>query len=169
MNHAEGAVNFLLTEYGSICPYRNSALSQLLFVIGNATEWVNGRLEYDDTTRERWFPEGSDPEYHLALEQCEKDFYANGGVYAWWYPLSDYSRIACVPDNVTPDWLAVCIEACEAYLATPEDAQPMAARPHYEDGERGIRMEAVEKWERHHFAMDKERIRKILDRLRSMR
>ena len=36
----------------------------------------------------------------------------------YFYPISEYSNLMCVPQNVKPDWLALAIETCDLVLGT---------------------------------------------------
>ena len=85
---------------------------------GGGCEWTaDGQLYNcsEDGPYEPWYPEGSDPQFHIDNKAFETEYYQK---HTWhnWQELCGYSPITKVPDNVTDDWLAVCIELCQSYL-----------------------------------------------------
>jgi hypothetical protein len=138
----------------------------LFFTIGNGYEWENGKLEnvFPEEDRDRWFPEGSDPEFHYRIEAFEKEWYKSNP-YTNWYPISEYSHICNVPENVAPEWLAICIEACKEYLKTPDDAKKMGVSFDYSGGGEKPRL-YMAPWRSHsELTMDKARVFEILQNL----
>jgi hypothetical protein len=122
MNHAEEAISHMLSRYGSICPCRDAALSQLIWTLGNGREWIEGELR--DTMADLEFPlmEREREEFHKENTAFEQEYYKTYTWHNWpdyWKPSS--LHIGQVPDDVTDDWLRVCVEACQAYLVTPND------------------------------------------------
>lgn len=124
-------------RWRSLYRTRADLLDQLFFTIGNGYAWVGGAIVptyYDDGARERApvvAPEGS-PKYlsgeyfKLPVEQQQVISAAHydaeeaalpvgplpddGGPRNF-YPVCGYSLVACVPDDVRADWLAVAYEA----------------------------------------------------------
>lgn len=94
--------------YPSLYPNRASVLNHFFCVNGNGYEWYDGVL-VGGSRRDK------------ALQRL-----ATGAPVTWdnnetpatFYPLCQYAKLACVPDNIRPDWLAGVREVLHLILAT---------------------------------------------------
>ena len=168
-SHAESSIAYYLRTYDSC---RLSALNSLLFCLSGGSEWNQETGQLDNCSseepREKWYPPGRSLEeakaFHDGNDAFEKEYYA---VHTWrnWFDGFNVTHfhIGQVPDNVTDDWRAVCIEACEAYLAVPEGVCKMGLGFDYSSGEM---RRVMEPWRSDPILkQDKPAIRTILERL----
>jgi len=177
MNHAEQSIAYYLVNYSSC---RLEAVADLLFSFGDASSWnAKGQLENcsSEEPREPWYPEGSDPQFHIDNKAFEREYYAK---HTWhnWYDAFRVSvfHIGQVPDHVSDDWLAVCIEVCQCYLETHEWTPKIAISFDYsgvsfnKDGTQTGKMQRVmEPWlEYAALKLDKPAVTIILKRLLDM-
>lgn len=101
-------------SYPSIYPTRACVLNQYFCVNGNGMEWFDGALVGGGSRRHKALKR---------LEAGEQVTWENKPAKESFYPMCEYSRMACVPDNVRPDWLAGVRETIELVLATDPNAK----------------------------------------------
>lgn len=132
---AEPTIRRMLKHWPTLMGTRQRVLDHLLFSFGTGREWVDGCLADTtggDSPHGRIIQKRRD-DAHIAridarlgrhpgtkliqeaLDDSEPKWLERARQVHWNIPC-DYSPIVNVPDDVTPDWLAVCIEACEGFL-----------------------------------------------------
>jgi hypothetical protein len=91
---------------------RASALDYLFFTIGTGTRWMNGCIMGNmnprkllDNLPNSWIKVPTDIERRMRDTRLVSI-----------YPISSYSKICSVPDNVQPDWLAAAHEALDIVM-----------------------------------------------------
>jgi hypothetical protein len=182
MNHAEESIAYYLEHYSSC---RLAALNALLFCLSGGAEWnTNGQLDNcsSEVPPEKWYPPGDSPEeakeFHDGNDAFERAYYAENTWHNWFDAFDVmHFHIGAVPDNVSDDWLAVCIEACEAYLAVPKWMPKIAIGFDYsgvtytDDGEQVGEMQRImEPWRSDpELKLDKPAVTKILEKLLAIR
>ena len=173
MSHAEESIAYYMREYSSC---RLAALNDLLFCLGGGSEWNTETGQLDNCSseepREKWYPPGRTPEeakeFHDGNDAFEREYYKTHTWHNWFDAFDvNHFHIGKVPDNVTNDWLAVCIEACEAYLDTPTWLPKICIGFDYSTGEM---RRVMEPWRSNpSLKLDKPAVTAILKRLRKMR
>lgn len=144
----ESVLAKMFADYPSLFRTLADVYNHLFFVVGNGYDWLDGALVemvQDPAERsvavdpmlvyENW-PHDAQQRVQQIL-RGEKDLpkgpVPDDGAPRPFYPLSDYSLITHVPDNVRPDWLDAAYEAAWTYHAR---ASPYNRDDTYEQRER---------------------------------
>ncbi len=130
-----------LLGYPSLFQTPGDVLHQLFVVNGNGYEWAGGQLVYwtdgrKDATewieaqiaeaRERGHSEGlelyyEEMQHRFEFTKLNIDRIVEHGEHRYRksiYPICQYAKIMCVPDNVQDDWLAAAYQFCEDCMVT---------------------------------------------------
>ena len=148
----EQTIEIMQTMYPSLFYHKCNALDHLFFVNGNGYDWINGELvcEEDKQYDNKKDYMLDSVIHYLSLqitvqlsytnrkkaEEFVKDYiYPNLSVagklniiHAYdkdtVYPICQYAAIACIPDNIQPNWAQGAYEAIiwARTICTPEDA-----------------------------------------------
>lgn len=95
--------------YPGLYPTRGRVLDHTFCTIGNGLEWRNGSLYRTSEAYERARKElASGAKVEFRKDDAPETF----------YPMCEYSRMASVPDDVKPDWLAGVYETIDLVLKT---------------------------------------------------
>lgn len=120
----QDTIKKVMSVYPSIAPSRVQVLHHLFWVIGNGYEWKDGELVTlfsEDYEKKPLIP--SSP----ALEAYDRVYAALGKFIeatpdyidvvriplATVYPLCEYSKILCIPEDVKDDWLDAAMESLQ--------------------------------------------------------
>ena len=105
---AEDFIQSMFDNHPALFQTRKHALNQLFCVIGNGRKWIEGILVNPDSPCNPKNPliEGRAYQYYP-----EKALYSSFS----WYPISKFSIIKNVPENIREDWLAL-INECKSLL-----------------------------------------------------
>lgn len=115
---AEDTLQYLFDFWGNTNPTRKIALNTLFCTVGNGRKWKDGEIvsEYDDCMYlDRW--QLKEPIKHATPEPHLKEIYNIHKSFVpednEWYPLSEYSLLSKLPDNIKDDWLNLAIECVD--------------------------------------------------------
>ncbi|MBY0402891.1 MAG: hypothetical protein K2X66_03275, partial [Cyanobacteria bacterium] len=106
---------------------RFDILNHLFFVIGNGYDWVKGRLVASESpnSRDVFYQNQKLSRQEFLKKLTEQDFIPNEALKAGKltpntqvkaYPISGYSRINTIPDDVQPEWLDLAHEALSVVI-----------------------------------------------------
>jgi hypothetical protein len=130
---------------------RFDILNHLFFVIGNGYDWVNGRLVASESpnSRDIFYQNQKLSRQDFLKKLGEQDFIPNEALKAGKlppktqvkaYPISEYSRINTIPDDVQPEWLDLAREALSVVIRRDPKQQATAMKIyetlHHRFGER---------------------------------
>jgi len=130
---AKPTIRRMAKHWPTLMGTRQRVIDHLLFSIGTGCRWVDGCIVSEgdsphgriqrmrhEAERDKYFEDT-----HPVQSKVVKEALANSNL-GWqeraklvhWDIPCEYSPIMNVPEDVQPDWLAVCIEACEGFLAS---------------------------------------------------
>lgn len=122
----------MFDNYPDLFATRKECYNHLFCVIGNGCVWKRGQVvrcdgydkpeklviqeEHDDYASACLVPLAKQTEENVKKHDAEMEILRRAGVKEpFWYPLSEYSLINRVPEDVKPDWKAA-VEECRRML-----------------------------------------------------
>lgn len=111
----EDTMRDCLEHWPTLYRTRADVIDGLLFVIGNGYEWLDGALQCEEPEAHLRPKPTYSPEVEALLAEADAD--TTERMPHELYPVSESSRISRVPDDVRPDWLALCREAAALLAA----------------------------------------------------
>lgn len=113
----ETTIQQMFDAFPAVFCTRRDCYDHLFCVIGNGYEWRRGQLvrcdDDNDVDLEAYDYANKHPEAKQSKENIEK-FGSSDDLFSW-YPLSEYSKINCVPNDVKTDWKRA-VEECKEMM-----------------------------------------------------
>lgn len=112
---AEETIAESMKHWPDIHRSRRDVLDHLFFVIGNGFEWVDGAMldSCPEAHLRPDIPPPLSPEQIAELDKFLEPAERSTAPRTRFYPVSGFSQINHVPDDVLPDWLALAHEAAD--------------------------------------------------------
>ena len=121
---AEDTLQFMMDFYGDVFPTRKHCLNALFCEIGNGYIWENGEIIINSEFLDRWqlkepikhaSPSEVVTTVYLTTERLRKINRPDSDDKFVWYPISEYSKIMKIPDDIKDDWLEI-LKECITYM-----------------------------------------------------